>query len=378
MSAVEPTAPPRPPALDETVSRKLRALSLLGIVMVVVGHAPSYRDPAAPSDRTLWFGFFERLFTDALPRVVVMMFFAIAGFLFCFGHNGTWVVHRRKFAARTRSLLGPYLLWSLLGLLLYLALQSLPVTAAWFENSSRKLTDKTIGELAMRLLFEPIPYQLWFLRDLWLMVLLSPLLLALLTRFGVVVIVVLAVPHLLDLGVSSPLSTRLLTGDAYFWFAFGAWFAVRRLPLVYDVKWAPVWLAVLLAVASGRAWLLANATWRVDTPFAETPDLWWFKGVHLVGVPALWVIYDRWLRWMERPFWLRISGYSFFVFAAHEPLMSMLRKPLMRWLGTGDAMHALQFGLTLFGTLAIVLGCGVLLRRFAPSVFLFVCGGRGA
>ena len=56
----------------------------------------------------------------------------------------------------------------------------------------------------------------------------------------------------------------------------------------------------------------------------------------------------------------------------------MLRKPLVRWLGAGDAMHALQFAVTLSGTLVIVLGAGCLLRRFSPRLFAFVCGGRGA
>src|SRR5262252_1953698 len=79
-------APPMP--LDPAVSRKLRALSLLGIAMVVVGHAPSYRDPSAPSVRSIPYSVAERLFTDALPRIVVMMFFAVSGFLLLWGHDG--------------------------------------------------------------------------------------------------------------------------------------------------------------------------------------------------------------------------------------------------------------------------------------------------
>ena len=374
----DPAQPAPAPRIDEALSKKLRALSLLGIVMVVVGHAPSYRDPAAASDRTFAFAMAERLFTDALPRVVVMMFFAVSGFLYFVGHAGSAQDHRRKLVARTRSLLGPYLLWSMLGIALYAALQSLPWTAQWFSNSSRMLAGKPWNELARIWLFDPIPYQLWFLRDLWLMVVVSPLLLPLLRRFGAWVVVALFVPHALDYGVPSPGTTRLMTGDAYFWFTVGAWFAVRGLPVRFDAKWAWPWLVAVVALALGRSHVLADGDWPVDTPFAETPDLFWFKAVHLVGVPALWVCYDRWLRWMERPFWLGISAYAFFVFVAHEPLMTMLRKPLVRWLGAGDAMHALQFAITLCGTLMIVLGAGAALRRFLPRVFAFVCGGRGA
>ncbi len=357
---------------------KLRALSLLGIVMVVVGHAPSYRDRLAPSDRSFAFAVMERLFTDALPRVVVMMFFAVSGFLYVVGHSGRIADDWRKIRARTRSLMGPYLLWSFFGIVLYAALQSLPWTASWFSSGSRVIAGKPASELVRIWLFDPIPYQLWFLRDLWLMVVVTPILLPLLRRFGLLVVLLLLVPHALDKGVPGPGISRLMTGDAYFWFAVGAWFAVRDLPTRFQAKWAWPWLLAVLAVAFGRSYVLASGDWPVDAPFADTPDLFWFKSVHLVGVPALWVCYDRWLRWMERPFWLGISSYAFFVFVAHEPLMTMLRKPLVRWLGTGDMMHALQFAITLCGTLAIVLGAGALLRRFAPGAFAFVCGGRRA
>lgn len=365
--------------MDETVSRKLRALSLLGILMVVVGHAPSYRDPSAASDRSDAYALLERLCTDALPRVVVMMFFAVSGFLLLWGHDGSWATHRRKLWSRTKSLLGPYLLWSLLGILAYLLLQSLPWTASWFDPESRRwLIGKPWSQLAMVFLFEPIPYQLWFLRDLWLMVMVSPLLMALLQRFGLWVIVALLVPHVLDVGIPGPGGEhRLLTGDAYFWFAVGCWCAVRQVPLVWNGKHAGWWAAVILVVGSGRALGLAHGDTPIDAPLAESPDLWWFKLMHLIGVPGLWICYDRWLLWLERPVFLRISSYAFFVFAAHEPLMTMLRKPLVRYLGPGDAMHALAFFLTLSGTLVLVLGVGVLLRRYVPTLFALLCGGRG-
>ena len=80
--------------------------------------------------------------------------------------------------------MGPFVLWSLLGSLLYLVLQSLPWAEGFFKNPSRRFVDKSIGEIALSLMFDPVPYQLWFLRDLWVMVLLSPLLRWLLQRFG--------------------------------------------------------------------------------------------------------------------------------------------------------------------------------------------------
>ncbi len=348
------------------------------MLMVVVGHTPSYRDPSAPSQRSVGYAFVERLLSDALPRTVVMMFFAVSGFLLLFGHDGTLATHRRKLAARTRSLLVPYLVWSAIGIAVYWLLQTWPVTAGWFTNSARRVADRSLPQLLLTWWFDPIPYQLWFLRDLYVMALLSPLLLWLLRRFATWTVAALAVPHVLDYGIPSPVADRLLlTGDTYFWFALGGLFAVRGLPLRGRAALAVPLLLATLAAAAGRAWLLAHATWPVSAPLGSTPDLPWFKLVNALGVATLWVGYDRWLRWLERPFWLRVSAYAFFVFAAHEPLMTMLRKPLVRWLGQGDLRHALQFVLTFAGTVLIVLALGVALRRLLPRTFAFLCGGRG-
>ncbi len=357
-----------PRSIDAATSAKLRALSMVGILMVIVGHSPSYRDALAPSQRSFAYSFGEFLFTDSLPRVLVMMFFTIAGFLLLQGHDGSALTWRRKVKARTRSLLMPYLVWSAIGLLIYFVLQLLPWTAGWFVNSPRRVLDRSPSELLLLWLIDPIPYQLWFLRDLYLLVLVGPLLQWALRRFGAWVPAVLLVPYFLDGFVPSPVpAVRLLTSDSYLFFAVGALFAERRWSLRIASAW--LWPLVLATtvLAMGRAYGLA-AKWP--------HDLYWWKTVHLVGVPALWAAYDRWLRWLERPLWIEISGLTFFVFAAHEPMMTMLRKPLSRWLGVGDLQHALACGLCLFGTLATMLSVAWFLRRKLPRTFTFLSGGR--
>jgi surface polysaccharide O-acyltransferase-like enzyme len=355
--------------MDPATSLKLRALSMVGILMVVVGHSPSYRDASAPSERSFGYAWTEFLLTDALPRVLVMVFFAVAGFLLLQGHDGSAATWRRKWVARSRSLLLPYLLWSAIGLCIYALLQALPWTADWFTNSSRRVLDRGPGELLLVWLVDPIPYQLWFLRDLYLMVLLSPLLQWLLRRFGMGVLAVLLVPYYLDAHVPSPVpGVRLLTSDGYWFFALGAAYAVRARLQCMSRRLVVALAAATLVLASVRAYGLA-AHWP--------NDLVWWKTVHVVGVAAVWGGYDLWLRWLERPLWMGLSGLAFFVFVAHEPLMTMLRKPLTRALGTGDLRHALSCVGTLVGTVALVMAIGLVLRRWWPRSFAFLCGGRG-
>ena len=360
----------RPAPIDALTSVKLRALSMVGILMVVVGHSPSYRDPSAPSQRSFGYAWGEFLFTDSLPRVLVMMFFTIAGYLLLHGHDGSAATWQRKFAARSRSLLVPYLVWSVIGFLIYWVLQTVPWTAGWFANTTRRVVDRSPGELLLLWLVDPIPYQLWFLRDLYLLVLLGPLLQWTLRRFGVWVPLVLLVLYYFDVHVPSPVpGIRLLTSDCYLFFAIGGLYAVRGLPTRVASDLVVPLTLVTVGFAIVRAYGLA-AHWEHGV------DVFWWKTVHLVGVPALWGAYDRWLRWLERPFWLAISGLSFFVFVAHEPLMTMVRKPLIPVLGPGDLQHAIQCVACLGTTVVLMLGLGYCVRRWLPRTFAFLCGGR--
>lgn len=374
-SAPEPAH--RPAALDAATSNKLRALAMVGILAVIVGHSPSYRDPSAVSQRSFGYAWIEFLLSDAIPRVFVMVFFTVSGFLLLYGHDGSAGAWRRKLGARSRSLLLPYLVWSLLGLLIYFVLQTLPFTAKWFANGNRLVVGRSGYELLLFWLVDPIPYQLWFLRDLFLMVLCGPLLLWLLRRFGWSVPALLLVPYYLDVHIDSPVpDIRFLTSDCYLFFAVGGAVAVRgTLPRPPQRAVLPL-CGLAMGLAGWRAWMLA-AYWPLvpGSPQWQQHLLVW-KTVYLVGVPAVWFAYDRWLRWLERPFWVSVSGLSFFVFVAHEPFMTMLRKPLTKAFGAGDLQHALQLVTSLLGTVVLVFAAGALLRRWLPRTFAFLCGGR--
>ncbi len=336
--------------------------------MVVVGHSPSFRDASAPSARSVPYAIAEFFLADALPRIAVMLFFAVSGFLFFVGNDGTASQQARKIKSRVRSLLVPYLVWSAIAIVIYYVLQALPLTAGWFTNSSRRVVGRSVVDLVMIWLFDPIAYQLWFLRDLFLVVLLTPLMGWSLRRATVPTLVLVGLLHALDVSVPSPVgSARLMTSDGYFYFTVGAAFAIRRWRLDASPAVAAGLTFATLALAVTRAW--AHATDR-------GVDLILFKCVHLPGVPAIWLGYDRWLRWMERPGAKRVSAHAFFVFVAHEPFMTMLRKPIVRFLGAGDLRHAAELILTLTSTVVILVPVAAWIAAKAPSLYSFLCGGR--
>ena len=119
-------------------------------------------------------GFIEYLISQALTRWPAAMLFAVSGFLFFHNLQPHWADYRRKYAGRLRTVVVPFLLWSGLSLVLYLALQALPQSSTYFthdffgELSARHVADK--------LFLHPVAYPLWFLQTLIVCFALAPLL----------------------------------------------------------------------------------------------------------------------------------------------------------------------------------------------------------
>lgn len=154
-------------------SQKLKVLSLFLIVLVVYIHSyyleAENGHPIALSVQRICGG-------NGLSCIANPLFFTISGFLF---FNGISHVKdcMNKIWKRMRTLLIPYILWNCIFLLWYILLQNIPGIGG-FINSD--MMSKIFGGSIIRGLYEllitPAAFQLWFLRDLIIMVICSPLL----------------------------------------------------------------------------------------------------------------------------------------------------------------------------------------------------------
>ena len=132
--------------------------------------------------------------SSALPAPVVSVFFVISGFLFFrnYPHRWSWELYVDKLLRRSRTLLIPYLFWNVLKFL-----------TLWGENGGQafhkfffreggfnlfwgvhSIGTDSYGFCALPLghLTTPVDVPLWFLRDLIIVVLVTPLLYMLLCR----------------------------------------------------------------------------------------------------------------------------------------------------------------------------------------------------
>lgn len=298
------------------------------------------------------------------------MFFAISGLLF-FRDVDNVRQTLPKLRRRIRTLLVPYLIGCVFFVLVSAAVAQVPFAAANSNGSvmgvfSLPLTD------TLRYTFwatpeavSPLAFQLWFLRDLMLCMLLTPLLLFVVRHCvwrWVAGFALLVASSVLVVPVGVPLSAAA-------WFTLGAAAGRSGLAFVDCPRQATVALAlltVLFAVADALQWPCLP------------PVVGWVPP--LVAVVALHALAGELFRQgfglQQHRFIAAACQASFFIYLFHEPTLNIVRKLIVLLVGRGELGYSLSYLLSPWIFAAIATVIYVFLRRCAPQFLAFCTGGR--
>lgn len=167
-------------------SCKISRLSLVLAVLVVFLHSRVAQDSFSSS----FFYCLQEFVCQGIVRVAVPFFFIISGFLLYrdFVLERGW--YFRKLKRRFRGLVVPYFIWSVMGLLFLLLLNSIcSKTACVFDVGSLTWWLHVLG-----ISHPPIgAYHLWFIRTLIVAVVLTPLIGLAVSRLGLLALVLVFV-----------------------------------------------------------------------------------------------------------------------------------------------------------------------------------------
>ena len=361
-----------PYRVGKSLGSKLRIVTLLAVTAVLFVHSYNLHSRFASGENAAEFsgspglvGFIEYLVSQALTRWPAAMLFAISGFLFFHNLQPYWADYRKKFGRRLRTVVLPFLLWSALGLGLYLFLQALPQSATYFSHDF--LGEVSLLRVADKLLLHPVAYPLWFLQTLIVCFALSPLLYWPARVLRWLAPVPFAVMWILD-----ATSTNWNDWKGLTFFTLGAVIALERRRGV-DLT-PPAWFGRILFPLWVGACVLFTAFLRDDaTLWAQSLH----KGLMCMAVAAVWFGYEVYLRPLEgRRLAKLLLPFTFIIFVAQEPLLTMLKRVGMRVLGTSDAAMLLVYFAAPLLTLVIVVAAAAVLRRYAPRPYAWLTGGR--
>lgn len=326
--------------------------------------------------------FFQYFFSNGLVRFRIPILFAISGYLFARADGRA--PHRTRIGQRLRTLGLPYLLWSAIWLGLGWVLEQYPITRAAVVTAEispfwprQLLSQLSPGELISRWLLVPMPFQLWFLRNLLVLNLAYPLIRKAVLGRPKVYFPVMGLFWLLGINIF------IVGGEGLTFFGLGAWLALTG----RDPQARPAWLRLPLAAA---VWVGAGLglTWLAFHPIGQQPTygpgplgplmILLYRLSEVAGILTAWFGLDWLVRRAMALGWFQwLTGFSFLIYVLHVPTVNYATALAFRF---GQRVPHLSLLTYLLLPLLIIVAAvliGATLRKLAPRAYGLLTGGRG-
>ena len=351
--------------LSPEASERIKLASLVCSLLVCLGHAYLAPDPGAKANPGMsTVVFIEVAVKHGLARVSTPFFFLIAAWMLTNALVGTRglgpLVDRSRYRAEIRkrvsSLLVPFAIWSGVSFAALFIVQTL-----WPGLGLGALAPASPAAFARLLFWDPVAYPLWFIRNLFLLSVVAPILVIVLSRrwLGLGALALMTVAWF---SFSSAQTTR-----AVLFFSLGSYLAlhpvrVARPGLVIRSTLPVLWLVVAGVIAwsrlamGGESGALRNAAVLLGLA-----TLWWSMPI---------------VSWMRHRSVQAMTGFTFFVYVFHEPLITFLRAIAKIHLTGNAAMHAATWLMVGISAFAISVLVGRAWERWAPRSYAIVSGGR--
>ncbi|MGX7667848.1 acyltransferase family protein [Flavobacterium pedocola] len=353
--------------MSDRLSQKIKNLSFLLMIMVVFLH--SYNIDTKQLDRRLYlekdFNWFLQTFiSNGFTRIAVPLFFVISGYLFVYNRKTGINDLRDKIVKRIKTLLIPYLLWTIIGLLVYLILQSIPQSKPFFTN--KLIVDYSFLDWVEGIFYKPIPYQLWFLRDLIIMVFLSPLIVFLIKRIRFVFLFTTFLFWFFNQ------DSVFLSSEALFFFSSGISLALYC-PEILEKK-------VDKSIGIFILWflLLFFKTGVGMFGLSQKLELFLLKTAILIGLLSFWALYDKLADYSNKIVnqIALVSWTSFFIYVFHEPLLTIIKKALFSVMNQSLSAYLFVYFFSPILTIAISIMTAVFLKRNFSGPYRILTGNR--
>ncbi len=367
--------------MTRSLSQKFRFFTFVSIALLAYVHGYNLREtylaPYSTVNEPMTITTFtEYLLANGLLRFRIPLLFLISGYLYALYDHRTYVVQVKS---RFRSLIIPFLLWSAGGLILTYILQQNPYTASVVYQAgidqlgdNRPYTEIGWRGMLMRWLFRPISYQLWFILALFIYNLAYPAI-----RWMVIKIPYIWLP-LTFLFFFSTIMLPIIDGRGLFFFSLGVWLVKKNISIEEEPKWFSLGIALILFLGVSVIKTFMAFELRPDNNDTWTALLVLHQLAIMAGIMAMWFGADRVIRWfMRQPWFNHASGFSFFIFGLHVPLLPYLMKWVTMNAGFIPNHRLLAYIFVPFFVLALCVGIGEISRRFTPKIYALLTGGRG-
>jgi len=313
----------------------------------------------------------------------VPIYFFISGFVFFLGIEWNQTTYLQKLKNRVKTLLIPYLVWNTAAIVL-LIFRDLPIfddfqpydadfqfsfkaLLSCFWNYTGNFYPAAADLQPSTSLIYPLNIPLWFLRDLMIVVVCTPLLYRLLKWAGIRAVVGLGLLWFTtgywELGHANQLM------DAYFFFSWGAYLSIHRKDML-DVFGRyfklSLWTYPLLALS----YILAMHYWPEATFTIKRLNI--LAGLLFAYNMATWLLDQNICK--PNAF---LAASSFFVYITHSLICSRLCRILFILIQPESDISILGvYTMAVILTTALLLSAFYLLKRYTPRLLKVLTGRK--
>lgn len=350
--------------MTQFLSDKLKVLSLISILFVLYIHSGFHSNEI---EGMIWNYRCQEFISSMLGRCAVPLFYVISGYLFFLKvpDDGMKSIYA-KIQKRIRTLLVPYIIGCLFVVLFWVMIAITPGISKYVNGSVQPLFNKPFYQIICSIFYDsgsgtPYAFQLWFLRDLILIVATSPIWYLLLKHLRWILIVTC-------FGLTYA-QIHFVPFFALFWFLLGG-------QLVQVKK--QIYVGASLTMLSTVTFLLLSIVQlfrpdMIDWELVKIPII-------ILGLASIWGLYDlvlgKDIKLSEHSWLATACQFTFFIYLFHEPTLNIVRKLIIVVLGKNEYGYLVSYLISpwIFTICFVIIG--LQFRKYLPKVYHVCTGGR--
>lgn len=357
--------------MDNFISKKITIISLICMIMIIYIH--SYN--IVRIDGKLFFQpsntlsalniFLQNFISEGIARTAVPIFFVVSGYLFF--NNFTIKTYKQKITKRFYTLFIPYLFWSIIAVFIYFVLQSVPGVQHFFKNTL--IINYTFPELIDITWVHPRNFPLWFLRDLMLLVIISPIIYYLVNNFTKLFFLITII--LWFVIQQTPAELSYYKSEPILFFSLGAYISLINNDLILKRVKRNIFSTIFVLYVT----LLLFKTVLI-TFFTANNILVLFthKITIIFGIVFFWLLLDRYLI-NNKYLWL-MSNYTFLYYVFHEPGLKILQNAFYGIIGRSSFSSMISYIILPVFMLFFLTMLGILMKKMIPKTTQIITGNR--
>ena len=228
-------------------------------------------------------------------------------------------------------------------------------------------------ELLLRWLLFPVPYQLWFIRVLFIYNLAYPALRWCALKGAKIFFSVIIILWLANFG------TPLFEAEGLLFFTLGIWMQKKNFNIEAPSKWLrPLPWAFTFILLNGTKTILAFKGLTIMGNNVYPVLQITYKIVVFSGLVTAWYGCDTLVRWcINKKWFIWLSAFSFIIYAAHALFIAYAINMVFPLVKHIPDYRIITYLLLPLSILALCTMLGAFLRSISPKFYSLLTGGRG-